>query len=279
MNPTRWIAGITLTASFTLIAGAQESAPANAVNTKIQDEMMFTFVSPMGGVGGATVKNAPYTAVQVTEIVQTLADGSHITRKNTGAIARDSEGRTRQEMNISALGPWSSNGEAHTFVNINDPVAGVHYALETQNHIARKVTVPSSVQMAQLKNEVNGQIKIMIGTSKQGEASTGKTESLGKQSMEGVMVEGTRSTTTIPAGEIGNDRAIDIVFEKWYSPELQTIVMSKRTDPRSGENTFRLTNISRAEPSSTLFEVPANYSVQDSPEPGMFRAPLPPVAK
>src|SRR5690242_9216468 len=78
--------------------------------------------------------------------------------------------------------------------------------------------------------------------------STTKTESLGVQSIDGVNAEGTRTTTTIPAGSIGNEREINIVYEKWYAKDLQLIVMSKHTDPRFGEQTYRLTNIRRDEP-------------------------------
>jgi hypothetical protein len=93
-------------------------------------------------------------------------------------------------------------------------------------------------------------------------------EQLGKQIIEGVEAEGTRTTITIPAGEIGNEKAIDIVSERWYSPELQTVIMSKHSDPRSGETSYRLTNISRLEPAKTLFEVPGDYTVK-SDMPGM----------
>ena len=88
-------------------------------------------------------------------------------------------------------------------------------------------------------------------------------ESLGRQSIEGVEAEGTRTTVTIPAGAIGNERAIQITSERWYSPELQLVVMTRHSDPRFGETTYRLTNISRAEPDRTLFEVPAGYTVKD----------------
>ena len=101
-----------------------------------------------------------------------------------------------------------------------------------------------------------------------GRQKAGKTESLGKQTIEGVEAEGTRNTTTIPAGEIGNERPIEIVFERWYSPELQTVVMTRHADPRVGETVYRLTNISRDEPPRSLFEVPADYSVKEGPTTG-----------
>ena len=92
-----------------------------------------------------------------------------------------------------------------------------------------------------------------------------KTESLGKQSLEGVEAEGTRTILTIPAGEIGNERPIEVVNERWYSPDLQSVVLSRHSDPRFGETTYRLTGIVRAEPQRALFEVPADYKVTDSP--------------
>ncbi|MEW6126382.1 MAG: hypothetical protein AB1757_04900 [Acidobacteriota bacterium] len=95
------------------------------------------------------------------------------------------------------------------------------------------------------------------------------TESLGTQNIEGVMAEGKRTTFTIPAGEIGNERPINVVTEEWYSPELQVVVMRKHTDPRQGEMTYRLTNINRLEPARSLFEVPADYTVKESVSPKM----------
>ena len=100
------------------------------------------------------------------------------------------------------------------------------------------------------------------------------TEKLGTQVIEGVSAEGTRTTITIPAGEVGNERAIEIVSERWYSPELQVVVMTRHNDPRFGETTYKLTNINRAEPAKTLFEVPPGYTVKETPVPPPM-APLP----
>jgi hypothetical protein len=109
-----------------------------------------------------------------------------------------------------------------------------------------------------------------------------KTEKLEARSFDGVMAEGTRTTMTIPAGEIGNEQPIQVVDERWYSPELQVVVMTRHSDPRSGETTYRLTNISRAEPAAALFQVPSDYAVQDHTAPTGVRrirrpnAPPPP---
>jgi hypothetical protein len=96
-----------------------------------------------------------------------------------------------------------------------------------------------------------------------GSKKDAKVENLGKQTVEGVEAEGSRTTFTIPAGEVGNERAIEIVSESWYSPELQVIVMSRNSDPRVGETTYRLTNINRAEQPKSLFEVPGDFTVQE----------------
>jgi len=96
-----------------------------------------------------------------------------------------------------------------------------------------------------------------------------KEEQLGKQNIEGVDADGTRTTITIPVGEIGNERAIEIVSERWYSPELQLVVMTRHSDPRTGETVYRLTNINRTEPAKSLFEVPSDYTIKEGP-------PLPP---
>lgn len=89
-------------------------------------------------------------------------------------------------------------------------------------------------------------------------------ESLGTQMIEGVMAEGTRVTFTIPAGKIGNAAPIVTVNERWYSPELQAVVMSKNSDPRSGETTYRLININRSEPDPSLFQVPSDYTIKEN---------------
>ena len=92
-------------------------------------------------------------------------------------------------------------------------------------------------------------------------STNAKTEQLGNMFIEGVQAQGTRTTTTIPAGDIGNERPINIVDERWYSPDLQMTVMTKHSDPRSGETNFQLKNINRSSPPPTLFEVPSDYSV------------------
>ena len=89
-------------------------------------------------------------------------------------------------------------------------------------------------------------------------------EQLEPQTIEGVSASGHRRTTTIAAGAIGNELLITIVSEEWTAPELQVLVMTHRTDPRSGESSYKLLNIVRTEPDAYLFQVPADFTVKDT---------------
>jgi TonB family protein len=103
-----------------------------------------------------------------------------------------------------------------------------------------------------------------FGAAKRDMKVSTNTERLAKQMIEGVECEGTRSVATMPAGAIGNERPIETVNETWYSPELQMMILSKRSDPRFGESTYRVTNIVRSEPESALFQIPSEYTIIDS---------------
>ena len=100
------------------------------------------------------------------------------------------------------------------------------------------------------------------GPKAEAERNAVKKESLGTQMIEGVAAEGTRTTLTIPAGAMGNERPIEVVTESWYSNQLHTTVMSKTTDPRAGETVYSLKNIRLAEPAQDLFAIPSDYIVQ-----------------
>jgi hypothetical protein len=88
-------------------------------------------------------------------------------------------------------------------------------------------------------------------------------EPLGKQMIEGVNAEGVREASTIAAGAIGNDRPIQVSSESWYSAELQMNIMTRHSDPRTGDESFRLTNINRSEPAAYLFQAPSGYQINE----------------
>jgi hypothetical protein len=98
-----------------------------------------------------------------------------------------------------------------------------------------------------------------------------KTEPLGKRNIEGVEAEGTRTRLTIPAGQIGNERPLEVVSERWYSNELQTVVLSTRKDPRAGETVYKAQNVRRGEPARQLFEVPSDYKIVEERNVGPIR--------
>ncbi|HWB83871.1 MAG TPA: hypothetical protein VG675_07005 [Bryobacteraceae bacterium] len=136
--------------------------------------------------------------------------------------------------------------------------------LQEMAQVKQKIALQEMAQVKQKIATMGPMIYMQSGTvSAQMPVPAEKTEDLGKQSIEGVMSEGMRNTMTLETGAIGNDRPIQIVSEHWYSPELQTTIMTKHSDPRTGEETFRLTNISRGEPNQSLFQVPAGYQMTD----------------
>lgn len=99
--------------------------------------------------------------------------------------------------------------------------------------------------------------------TREGNSEDVKKEDLGSQTIEGVAATGTRMTITIPAGKIGNEGPIAIVDERWFSKDLGLVVMTRHSDPRSGETVYRLTNINRSEPDHSLFEVPGDYQIKE----------------
>jgi hypothetical protein len=218
-----------------------------------------------GGIGGKTVTGSPFSATFTTQTAQTLADGNQIQRTTTGTIARDSQGRTRRDFTLPGIGPWatSDNPAPHVIV-INDVVAGTQYILNPKNKIARQVPP------LQFGRHRGGHAGGRNGFGHQGPPQddaeqNGKgvvTTSLGTQTINGVQAEGTRYTRTIPAGAIGNQNPIVITMERWYSTDLQMVVLSKRNDPRTGERTTQFTNIQRTEPEASLFQVPSDYTVK-----------------
>jgi hypothetical protein len=228
-------------------------------------------------VPSKVVKGAPYSAAATTEMTQVLSDGNQIRHNMTSNIYRDSQGRTRREENFAGFASLViDGGQPHSVVFISDPVSGSDYVLERENKIARKV--PSLPANGITTNKVFrtgvvgegapvGPVMQVFGEPGLAGSSESRvqtsTESLGQQNIEGMVAEGKRITTTIPAGAMGNQRPISTVTEEWFSSELQVVVLSTTKDPRIGETTYRLTDIQRAEPSATLFVVPADYAIKD----------------
>lgn len=244
-------------------------------------ENFVRFVGAEAMLGDKLVTGSPFSADVVNEFKRTLSDGTVVDRKTTGKIARDSQGRTRREMTPPAIGPFATSG-APTIILINDPVAHKHYALNPNDKTARELGPAPHIGGMGREGHERGGADGHDGRGGHGGMGAGPghdggngmrggepvTVSLGTKTIEGVTVNGTRTTRTIPAGAIGNEKAIEIVFERWYSPDLLTNVMTKRSDPFSGESVFMLTNIKRDEPAASWFQVPTDYKMV-SGRPGM----------
>ena len=223
---------------------------------------VFYFRSDAPGLGGSVVTGLPYTADAVNTSSQTLADGNHINTTQTTHVARDSQGRTRREDALPTPPGAPAEAQPRTIIFINDPVSQVTYILEP-DHTARKLPLPSATA-AQSSPGVavrSGVFTQAVPAPTAIGRNQANTESLGSQILEGVQAEGARTTTTIPAGQVGNDQPIVITDERWYSPDLKTVVMTKHSDPRYGDTTYQLTNIQRTEPPASLFEVPSDYTI------------------
>lgn len=94
-------------------------------------------------------------------------------------------------------------------------------------------------------------------------SSKATTKDLGTKEIEGVKAQGKLRSYEIPAGEIGNRNPIVVSTESWYSPELQVTLLSRHSDPRSGERVYRVEHLKREEPAPALFAVPSDYTLKE----------------
>ena len=222
------------------------------------------FLGAQAGMPGRVVKNAPYAAEVSTEITQTLADGNRIHQVGTSRVYRDSEGRTRTEQSLIGLNAIAPNSNLPKVIFLQDPVTGSSYALDTTRKTATKSAWPH-LGRGPAQNAMAGAVAGKMGP-RAGNENT-KTEALGRQTMVGIPVDGTRTTVVIPAGQVGNEQPIQAVTERWYSADLQIFVLTRHSDPRSGETVTRLTSLSRGEPAHALFEVPGDFKVLEDSQP------------
>ena len=280
---------------FICLAAASIRAQAPPDMIAFTSPLNIEFMSDPVSFDTEPVADAPYSAESVTDIVQTLADGNRIVRQNKSQISRDSQGRTRREQGFAMFGPLVSGprGDAPRNVQISDPTTGTMIMLDLQSRTAHKMTGSPGVMLRNKIAASSGTAGVRVekmnvekfemavpaphpGSEARGGVMYSRTEamsaipgqkpvveSLGTQFMEGVAVEGTRTTMTIPAGQIGNEQPINVVSERWFSPDLKVLVMSRQSDPRFGETTYRLTNLTRSEPSPQLFEIPSDFTVVD----------------
>ena len=239
---------------------------------------------------GQAVQGRPYSATEVRHSLQVLGDGTRIEHTETVQHYRDMEGRKRTEQQMSDV----------SVVTVADPTAGYVLTWNTADKTAHRMPMPKLAEVGALNKataEVTaaaaGKAGMIAGsagatfrttrsigfsaTGADGElqaqsimvmrgADSGKppaAEDLGTQYLNGVNAQGTRSTLTIPVGQVGNDREMKVVNERWYSADLQMTVKSVNSDPRFGETSVEMTNINQSAPDSSLFLIPPGYTVQE----------------
>jgi hypothetical protein len=199
------------------------------------------------------VTGAPYSGVQSTQSQQTLADGNQIARQEESKVYRDTQGRVRIEHTMHRS--LSTNGDTpRTVITIFDPVAGYSYMLDPAAMTADKTPLPTTNSATPGGHRPHGR-------GPGANSAQIQKEDLGTQNINGLSATGTRITETIPAGAMGNQQPLQIVRETWISTDLKVPVSIKTSDPRFGNVTMQLTNIVRAEPDASLFQVPSTYTV------------------
>jgi len=239
-----------LLATFALLTfqlNAQESEEVlHAPDGNVQDRLINIFVPP--------VKDAPFTSTVNAEWTRTLEDGSIQTQVNHHLLVRDRAGRIFQERRT--LVPKYGTRESEVFrIEISDPERHKKYFcdVKARRYALHDYFVPAKIPLP------------AAGFSDEGERFLSR-EDLGKSNVSGLDVTGTRETTTINTGVIGNDRPISITKEIWYSQQLGINLLVKRADPRHGTQTFTVTDIGLADPDPKFFAVPAGFTVIDRRE-------------
>jgi len=244
-----------------------------------------------------SIAGAPFSAEEVDEDVQTLADGTHIRHTTPGMkMYRASMRRTRTERQAlpQPVEIHAKTPKVPTLVEINDPVAHVRYVFDLDEAVAHRQELPAEHSRVAPAQGQPGHAVVAVATGLNavgggmGDAGTSSTiagrsaapsiatrqgvddetrpqtttEDLGTQIIEGIQAEGMRITTTWPIGSMGNDRPITEISEHWRSPDLKEDILRKSDDPRYGERTHKLVNLTRSEPDPSLFEPPPGYTVK-----------------
>lgn len=215
---------------------------------------------------------APYSAVGTTETVQSLADGNRIVHTNVSHYDRDSNGRTRTELSLSAIGPFTLEG-SHTLVMIADPIAKQRFVLHPEQKRAEALPFGPPALTTGGTGGGQGGVEGSPTTGSPATAPThcapgagppqGATMSLGQKTVAGLQANGTRTEYIIPAGRMGNEQPINVTSEQWVSDELGVTVSSTLHDPVIGDTRFHLSQVERGEPDPSLFVVPNDYAVID----------------
>jgi len=196
-----------------------------------------------------------------------------ITDPSTGATSETSNGKSKIMMmrrdfafSGSAAGAGPGTGSGFSFTTAPS-VSGAVSGEKTVTIVANGTELHKEIlDKAKAEATATAGVRVMSGTQDVFTRAVampltsldkGTPEDLGDQMINGVMAHGTRNTITIPVGQIGNDREIKVVSERWFSNDLGVLIKSTNNDPRFGETTFELMDILQGAQDPTLFQMPS----------------------
>jgi hypothetical protein len=241
LNPKTMTAHKVTVSTVRTVTTPVGTAPPGTVTTTTVGTVMHSEVpGSVGAAGGGTVTVGTGNVIYQTEHVDVTAPG---TRSYAFTTSTDQ----------------ISTADATSAARLEKQVAEKVAAAQAMDTL--KAETEARMEVLRLADGIPGMTIGAVGLMKSDARAVAKKESLGTQMMEGVVAEGMRTTATLEMGAIGNDRPINTVSERWVSSDLQTVVMTKHSDPRTGEETFRLTNVVRSNPDPSLFELPSGYTL------------------
>lgn len=243
-----------------------------------------------GPLTGPPVLDAPFWADAITTVRLTLPDGSRLEQSTTARYYRDRTGRGRVELMMDGLKAPSTTAERHIRTIVSPaPDGKTVMTLDPETRTARYQARYFAAFAAGGENRfavpIGGVQFLIVRRARdlfrdEAGSSAGdlvRDESLGTRRIEDVDTIGRRITMTVPAGRSRNDRPIEMVDERWESPELQLVIAAHSSDSRTGEVEYRLTNIRRVQPPADLFVIPPDYTIDTTStqrEPWLTLTPL-----
>ena len=236
----------------------------------------------------APPKPQPYTAELKITSVQTLADGTTITREGKEVRARDSQGRY---VNLNSGTMYSGGMDEVMRANARDPVAGTQTDWDSQSRKATVIKLPPGDHPQGCWADEAGHLRFSFGprpspvrnaaapktgTGTAGSSTAASTamapiprprfqnrtnEDLGTTTIMGIEAHGYRNSFTTPVGEMGNDRPMVHTSETWTAPGYDFPLRQVDTDPQSGTRTTEVVNLELSEPDPAAFQPPEGYEV------------------
>lgn len=256
-------AGILGFSSFLCAAQTQEPMPLQPQSAELQPSPGQPQPSHDGGnrevlesIVVPPIPNAPFFATLATEWVKYSADGASMTLVNERHIGRDSQGRIYEERWM--LVPKGSGTKSYmNWIQIADAKQHTLYNCSPQEHVCDLQAYDAADDLAAAT------LLPQKSHTMQDEKRTQTWEDLGTRSILGFDTIGVRETIITNAGVLGNDQPLTSLMEYWHSQRLGLNLLSMRSSPFSGKQTFTITELTAGEPDPELFQLPAGYKVHD----------------